>query len=96
MRATWTRPLRLLVVVLAAAGLAAACGDSDGGDADNELVEYFVSQDAPRDEAECVAGELSNYSAAEVIAAFEADEAPSDEGMLDDIFAAVESCGLTE
>lgn len=87
--------LRLLAVSLGALALLAACGDSDGGsDSSDPLVEYFVENDAPRDEAECVAGELEGYDADELIAILESDEAPEDAGIIDDLFGALSTCGV--
>lgn len=89
-----SRTLRLLAVPVAALGLLAACGGDSASGEDNPLVEYFVSQDAPRDEAECVAAELGDFDADEVIAAFEGEEAPENEALVEALFAAVSTCGV--
>lgn len=87
--------VRLLALLLAATALLAACGDSDsGGDSSDPLVEYFVENDAPRDEAECVAGELDGYDPDELIRLLEADEAPEDASIVDDLFGALSTCGV--
>lgn len=97
MRHITSRPLRLLALTLACLGLLAACGDSDdsGGGGDSALVQYFIDNDAPRDEAECVAGELSEFDDDEVIAALESDEPPADaEELVDALFGAIATCGV--
>ena len=94
MQHTTSRTLRRLAVPVAALGLLAACGGDSASGSDNALVEYFVSQDAPRDEAECVAGELGEFDPDEVIAAFEGEEAPANEALVEALFAAVTTCGV--
>ncbi|MEM8902566.1 MAG: hypothetical protein AAGA17_04940 [Actinomycetota bacterium] len=90
-----TRPLRLIALILTPFALLAACGGDSASGGDDSLVEYFVSQDAPREEAECVAAELSEFDDAEVIAAFEADEPPADaEELVDALIGAFLSCEL--
>ncbi|MEM9034734.1 MAG: hypothetical protein AAGA99_23450 [Actinomycetota bacterium] len=91
---TQRTPLRLVALVLAALAFLAACGDSDDAGSGNELVEYFVSQEAPRDEAECVAGELGDFDSDEVIAALEGDEPPENAELIDALFGALTTCGV--
>jgi len=87
--------VRFLAIAASASLGLAACSDSSSADSGTDaLVEYFVDQDAPRDEAECVAGELSEFDSDTVIAALEADDAPADAALVEAIFAAITTCGI--
>ncbi len=97
MQQTTSRTVRTVAILAAALGLLAACGDSDDSGGDNALVEYFVSEDAPCDEAECVAGELSEFDQGEVLEVLQAEgDAPPEgaEDIVDALFGAIATCGV--